>query len=50
MKKSNNGDVKCVKTVRYLEALVAYKRTHIRREKERLSELESLLDEVKYIK
>ena len=50
MKKSKNGDVKCVKTVRYLEALIAYKRTHIRREKERLSELESLLDEVKYIK
>ena len=50
MKKSNNGDVKCVKTVRYLEALIAYNSTHIRREKERLSELESLLDEVKYIK
>ena len=50
MKKSKNGDVKCVKTVRYLEALISYKRTHIRREKERLSELESLLDEVKYIK
>ena len=50
MKKIRNGDVKCVKTVRYLEALIAYKRTHVRREKERLSELESLLDEVKYIK
>ena len=50
MKKRKNGDVKCVKTVRYLEALIAYKRTHIRREKERLSELEGLLDEVKYIK
>ena len=50
MKNSKNGAVKCVNTVRYLEALIAYKRTHIRREKERLSELESLLDEVKYIK
>lgn len=50
MKNSKNGDVKCVKTVRYLEALIAYKRTHIRRERESLSELESLLDEVKYIK
>ena len=50
MKKSKNVAVKCVKTVQYLEALIAYKRTHIRREKERLSELESLLDEVKYIK
>ena len=50
MKKNKNGAVKCVKTVRYLEALIAYKRTHIRREKDRLSELESLLDEVKYIK
>ena len=50
MKKSKNNSAKCVKTVRYLEALIAYKRTHISREKERLSELESLLDEVKYIK
>ena len=53
MKKSKNSDVKCVKTVRYLEALIAYKRTHIRREKEekeRLAELEGLLNEVKYIK
>ena len=58
MKKSknskNNGSkcVKtvCVKTVNYLEALIAYKRTHIRREKERLAELEGLLNEVKYIK
>ena len=50
MKKSKNSDVKCVKTVLSLEALIDYKRTHICREKERLSELESLLDEVKYIK
>ena len=50
MKKSKNGAVKFVKTVRYLEALIAYKWTHIRREKERLSELESRLNEVKYIK
>ena len=49
-KKNKNGAVKCVKTVRYLEALIAYKRTHIRREKERLSELEGLLNEVKYVK
>ena len=34
------------KTVRYLEALIAYKKTHIRREKERLLQLEELLDEV----
>ena len=50
MKKSKNNCSECVKTVRYLEALIAYKRTHIRREKERLSEFESLLNEVKYIK
>ena len=50
MKKNKNGAVKCVKTVRYLEALIAYKRTHIRRENERHSELEGLLNEVKYIK
>ena len=50
MKKSKNNCSKCIKTVRYLEALIAYKRTHIRREKERLSELESLLNEVKYLK
>ena len=50
MKKSKNNGSKCVKTVRYLEALIAYKRTHIRREKDRLAELEGLLDEVKYIK
>ena len=50
MNKSKNNSAKCVKTVRYLEALIAYKRTHIRREKDRLSELESLLDEVKCIK
>ena len=50
MKKNKNGAVKCVKTVRYLEALIAYKRTHIRREKERLSELAGLVNEVKYIK
>ena len=49
MKKNKNGDVKCVKTVRYLEALIAYKRTHIRREKERLAELESLLEEVNVV-
>lgn len=46
MKKSKNNGSKCVKTVRYLEALIAYKRTHIRREKERLSELEDMLKEV----
>ena len=49
-KKSKNNSAKCVKTVRYLEALIAYKRTHILREKERLAELEGLLNEIKYIK
>ena len=34
------------KVVRYLESLIAYKRTHIRRERERLLQLEELLDEV----
>ena len=34
------------KVVRYLEALIAYKRTHIRREQERLRQLEELLEEV----
>lgn len=33
------------KVVRYLEALIAYKRTHIRREKERLRQLEELMEE-----
>ena len=34
------------KVVRYLKALIAYKRTHIRREKDRLLQLEELLEEV----
>lgn len=34
------------KVVRYLEALIAYKRTHIRREQERLHQLEELMEEV----
>ena len=34
------------KVVRYLEALIAYKRTHIRRERDRLRQLEELLEEV----
>ena len=44
MKKERKKDAP--KTVRYLEALIAYKKTHIRREKERLLQLEELLDEV----
>lgn len=44
MKKEKNKDMP--KVVRYLEALIAYKRTHIRREKERLLQLEELLNEV----
>ena len=44
MKKNQKKDAP--KTVRYLEALIAYKKTHIRREKERLLQLEELLDEV----
>ena len=44
MKKDRKKDAP--KTVRYLEALIAYKKTHIRREKERLLQLEELLDEV----
>ena len=44
MKKERKKDAP--KTVRYLEALIAYKRTHIRREQERLQRLEELLDEV----
>ena len=49
MKKSKNNCSKCIKTVRYLEALIAYKRTHIRREKDRLAELEGLLNEDKCV-
>ena len=44
MKKERKKDAP--KTVRYLEALISYKRTHIRREQERLRQLEELLDEV----
>ena len=44
MKKDRKKDAP--KTVRYLEALIAYKRTHIRRERERLRQLEELLEEV----
>ena len=44
MKKNQKKDAP--KTVRYLETLIAYKKTHIRREKERLLQLEELLDEV----
>ena len=44
MKKERKKDVP--KIVRYLEALIAYKKTHIRREQERLSQLEELLEEV----
>ena len=44
MKKERKKDVP--KIVRYLEALIAYKRTHIRREQDRLRQLEELLEEV----
>lgn len=44
MKKEKNKDMP--KVVRYLKALIAYKRTHIRREQDRLRQLEELLDEV----
>ena len=44
MKKDQKRDMP--KVVRYLEELIAYKRTHIRRELERLHQLEELLDEV----
>ena len=44
MKKDRKKDAP--KTVRYLEALISYKRTHIRREQERLLQLEELLEEV----
>ena len=44
MKKDRKKDAP--KTVRYLEALIAYKKTHIRREQDRLLQLEELLDEV----
>ena len=44
MKKDRKKDMP--KVVRYLEALIAYKRTHIRRERERLRQLEELLDGV----
>ena len=46
MKKSDKKKTEAVKTYNYLKALIAYKRTHIRREKERLSELEEMLKEV----
>lgn len=46
MKKSDKKKTEAVKTYNYLKALISYKRTHIRREKERLSELEDMLKEV----
>ena len=46
MKKSDKKKTEAVKTYNYLKALIAYKRTHIRREKDRLSELEEMLKEV----
>ena len=46
MKKSDKKKTEAVKTYNYLKALIAYKRTHIRRERERLSELEEMLKEV----
>ena len=46
MKKSDKKKTEAVKTYNYLKALIAYKRTHIRRERDRLSELEEMLKEV----
>ena len=46
MKKSDKKKTEAVKTYNYLKALIAYKRTHIRRERERLFELEEMLKEV----
>ena len=46
MKKSDKKKTEAVKTYNYLKALIAYKRTHIRREMDRLSELEEMLKEV----
>ena len=46
MKKSDKKKTEAVKTYNYLKALISYKRTHIRRENERLSELEDMLKEV----
>ena len=43
---SKNQKKDTPKVVRYLESLIAYKRTHISREKERLLQLEELLEEV----
>ena len=46
MKKSDKKKTEAVKTYNYLKALISYKRTHIRREMDRLSELEEMLKEV----
>ena len=46
MKKSDKKKTEAVKTYDYLKALIAYKRTHIRREMDRLSELGEMLKEV----
>ena len=43
---SKNQKKDMPKTARYLEALIAYKRTHIRREQERRRQWEELLEEV----
>ena len=46
MKKSDKKKTDAVKTYNYLKALIACKRTHIRRERDCLSELEEMLKEV----
>ena len=46
MKRKNTKNVPTFRTLAYIRALIAYKRTHIRREQERLSELEKMENEL----
>ena len=45
-KRKNTKNVPTFRTLAYIRALIAYKRTHIRRENERLKELETMESEL----
>ena len=44
--RKNTKNVPTFRTLAYIRALIAYKRTHIRRENERLKELETMASEL----
>ncbi len=45
-RKNTKANVPTLRTLAYIRALIAYKRTHIRRENERLKELEMMESEL----